>query len=130
MSGNIFSLPSELRNNIYEQLLVLQKPVACSTQQRLKQFQLGALTPGLLRANKAVHLEASSMLYAQNRFDFTMCTSENVTSFLKQIGRNNASYIVHICIDFPKFHHLDQHDMTLEDDSVRILAKITYNVPT
>ncbi|XTI92297.1 hypothetical protein V2W45_1496829 [Cenococcum geophilum] len=87
MSANFLSLPSELRNNIYEQLLVLQEL--------------------LLRANKTVHLEASSMLYAQNRFDFTMCTSEDVTSFLEQIGRNNASYILYICVDFPQFHYLD-----------------------
>lgn len=64
------------------------------------------------------------MLYAQNRFDFTMCTSEDITSFLEQIGRNNASYILYICVDFPQFHYLDLHDLTLEDDSVCILAKI------
>ncbi|KAF4633894.1 hypothetical protein G7Y89_g4221 [Cudoniella acicularis] len=124
MSANFLSLPSELRNNIYEQLLVLQEPVACPTHPWFGQSQLRALTPGLLRANKTVHLEASSILYAQNRFDFTMCTSEDVTSFLDQIGRNNASYILYTCVDFPKFHYLDLHDVTLEDDSVRILAKI------
>jgi hypothetical protein len=64
------------------------------------------------------------MLYAQNSFDFTMCTSEDVTSFLEQIGRNNASYILSICVDFPQFHYLDLHDLTLEDDSVCILAQI------
>jgi hypothetical protein len=53
-----------------------------------------------------------------------MCTSEDVTSFLEQIGRNNASYILYICVDFPQFHYLDLHDLTLEDDSVCILAKI------
>jgi hypothetical protein len=53
-----------------------------------------------------------------------MCASENVASFLEQIGRNNANYIRHICVNFPKFHYLDLHDVTLEDDSVRILAKI------
>jgi hypothetical protein len=124
MSANFLSLPSELRNKIYEQLLVLQEPVACPTQPWLRQSQLRALTPGLLRANKTVHLEASSMLHAQNRFDFAMCTSEDVISFLKQIGRNNASYILYICVDFPKFHYLNLHDVTLEDDSVCILAKI------
>lgn len=66
------------------------------------------------------------MLYGQNRFDFTMCTPEAVTSFLEQIGRNNASYIKHICIDFPKFQcvGLHDHDNALEDDSERILATI------
>ena len=124
MSANFLSLPSELRNNIYEQLLVLQEPVASPIDLWRRQSQVQALTPGLLRANKTVHFEASSMLYAQNCFDFTMCTSEDVTSFLEQIGHNNASYILSIYIDFPKFHYLDLHDVTFEDDSVRILAKI------
>lgn len=124
MSANFLSLPSELRNNIYEQILVLKEPVACPTNSWLRQSPLRALIPGLLRANKTVHLEASLVLYAQNRFDFTMCTSEDVISFLEQIGRNNASYILSICIDFSKFHYLDLHDVTLKDNSVRILEKI------
>ena len=44
--------------------------------------------------------------------------------FLEQISCNNASYILYIGVDFPKFHYLDLHDVTLKDDSVRILAKI------
>jgi hypothetical protein len=71
--------------------------------------------------NKMVHREASSLLYAQNRFDFSMCTSAGIVSFLDQIGRNNAGYIRHICIDFPVI--CDFGD-TLKDDSARILAKI------
>jgi len=124
MSASFLGLPSELRNNIYEQLLVLQEPITCLTRSWLSQPQLGALTPGLLRASKSVHLEACSVLYAQNHFDFTLCTSEEITSFLEQIGRNNASHILHIRVDFPKFRYLDLHDVALEDDSVRSLAKI------
>jgi hypothetical protein len=103
---------------------LLQEPITCPTRPWLRQSQLRTLTSGLLRANKIVHLEASSMLHAKNRFDFTMCTSEDITSFLEQIGRNNASYISYIRIDFPDFHYLDLHDVTLEDDSIHILTKI------
>lgn len=124
MPTNFLSLPSELRNNIYEQLLVLQEPIACPTQPWSRQPQLQALTPGLLRTNKTVQLEASSIFYAQNRFDFTECAAEDITSFLGQIGRINANYILYIYIDFPIVHYQDLHDITLEDDSVRILAKI------
>ena len=48
-----------------------------------------------------------------------LCTSEDVTSFLEQIGRNNASYILHIYIEFPEFHYLDLHDVTLENDCAK-----------
>jgi len=52
-----------------------------------------------------------------------MGTPEDVASFLGQIGRNNADYIRHICIHFPKFLYLDPGDVTLEDDSLGILRK-------
>jgi hypothetical protein len=123
MPTNLLSLPSEIRNNIYEQLLVLQEPVY-PFYPWFRLTNLGALTPGLLLVNKTIHRETSSLLYAQNQFDFAQCTSENVTKFLDQIGRNNANYIRHIYIDFPKFNHLDMNDIILEDDSARILEKI------
>jgi hypothetical protein len=125
LSVNFFSLPSELRNKIYEQLLVPQEPVACWIKPCVL-FQKEGLTPALLRVNKAVHSEASSILYAQNRFDFTFCNHETVTSFLERIGRNNASCVLNVRIDFPKLHFLDFSDQhfTLDDGSVRILTKI------
>jgi hypothetical protein len=124
MSTNFLSLPGELRNNIYEQLLVLQEPIVCPTRPWRWHSPLRALHPELLLANKTVHREASSLLYAQNHFNLTMCTSEHVASFLDQIGRHNASHIRLICIDFPDFRDLGQPNVALEDDSVRILAKI------
>jgi len=119
MSTNFLSLSRELRDQIYEHLVVHREPIDPwpDDNRRYK------LTPGLLRANETIHHEASLLLYTQNRFDFTMCASKDVASFLEQIGRN-ANYIQHICVAFPKFHYLDLHDVTLEDDSVRILEKI------
>lgn len=132
MSTNFLSLPGELRNNIYEQLLVLQKPIVPPTPPRSWHSPLRALHPKLhpelylelLLANKTVHREASSLLYAQNHFDLTKCTPSDVASFLDQIGRHNASHIRLICIDFPDFRDLGQPNVALEDNSVHILAKI------
>ncbi|KAL5370961.1 hypothetical protein DPSP01_014569, partial [Paraphaeosphaeria sporulosa] len=119
MSPNFCSFPSELRNKIYELLLLQQEPIDPWVG-----YIRQELTPGLFRANKIVHREASSLFYALNRFDFTMRTPEDVASFLEQIGRNNADCIRHICIDFPTFHYLDPGNVTLEDNSVRILSRI------
>lgn len=128
MPTNFLSLPSELRNNIYEQLLVLQEPIACPTRPWRWHPPLRTLHPAfhpeLLLANKTVHREASSLLYAQNHFDLTMCASEHVASFLDQIGRHNASHIRLIYIDFPRFRDLGQPNVALKDDNARILAKI------
>ena len=64
MSATFLDLPSELRNKIYEQLLVQQERINPYNERE-------SLTPGLLRANKTVYSEASSVLYAQNCFDLT-----------------------------------------------------------
>lgn len=53
-----------------------------------------------------------------------MSISKNVVSFLEQIDRNNANYIRHICVDFSKFLYLDLDNVTLENESVDILANI------
>ena len=77
MSTNFLSLPRELRDQIYEHLVVHREPIDpwVDYNRRYK------LTPGLLRANETIHHEASLLLYTQNRFDFTMCASEDVASF-------------------------------------------------
>jgi hypothetical protein len=117
---NFLSLPSELRNRIYGLALLHHEPLNPWIDYNRRR----ELTPTLLRANSAVYREASSLFYAQNRFDFTMSTSEDIASFLKQIGSNNAAYIRHICVDFPRFRCLDLGKVALEEDSFAILANI------
>ena len=53
-----------------------------------------------------------------------MGTLRDVASFLGQIGPANADYIRHICVGFPEFLDLDPDNVTLEDDSVGILANV------
>lgn len=120
MSVNFFSLPRELRDRIYELVLLHQELIDPWVDYDRRQ----KLTPKFLHVNRTIHREASSLFYAQNRFNFSMGTPEDVASFLGQIGRNNADYIRHICVGFPEFLCLDPGDVTLEDNSVGILANI------
>ncbi len=120
MSANLLSLPGELRNAIFQQLLMHQEPIDPRNRPCLPQ----ALNPELLHVNKAIHHEASSLLYTQNCFDFTKCGSEDLISFLNQIGRNNASRIRHFYIDFPNIPDLGTDNVTLGEDCVRVLARI------
>ena len=117
---SFLSLPSELRNRIYALCLLHQECLDPWNDYNRRQ----ELTPGLFRANKTVHREASSLFYAENRFDFTTTTPEDVVSFLGTIGRNNADYIRHIYVNFPIFLCLDPGEITLDDDSISILANI------
>lgn len=120
MSFNVFSLPRELRDQIYEQVL--------SHQERIDPWnkinQPLNLTFGLLYVSKIIHREVSSVLYGRNCFDFSVRDSEDVASFLGQIGRHNAECIRHMCIDFPDFTPPDSDDVSLEYDSANILANI------
>src|SRR4051794_5133597 len=123
MPTNFLSLPRELHDNVYEQLLVLERNVS---QPWFNYFHFNELTLGFLCANKTIHLEACLILYGKNRFDFTIGNAEDISGFLNQIGRNNASYLLHLIIDFPRFSNLDLQAsvVRLNDDSYRILTKI------
>ncbi len=118
MSTNFLNLPNELRNRVYKLCLLHQEPIDpwSDYNQRLE------LTPGLLRANKTVHREASSLFYAQNRFNFTTVTPKDVASFLETIDRN-ACHIQHVCVTFPDFHRKPDN-ITLSDDSINIFTSI------
>jgi hypothetical protein len=106
MALTFLSLPSEIRNEIYGLLLLHQSSIRPWGDRCLPQQ---TRTPGLFRANKTVHREATPLFYGQNRFDFTL-GHVGIASFLEKIGRDNAGYI--------------RHNISLEYESVRFLTKI------
>lgn len=112
-------LPGELRNTIYEFILLHPEPIDpcfdCDSQ----------VFVGLFRASKTVHREASLIFYGRNRFDFGGCDPEKLASFLRQIGPRNAGSIRHIVIDFPEFRYLDPGDIALDEESIRTLRNIS-----
>lgn len=120
MSPNLLTLPGELRNEIFKQVLVVQGPIEPGPYC----FQPPSLTRELLRVNKAIHREAISLLYTQNCFDFTEYDSEDLISFLDNIGRNNASRIQQVYINFPKIRDLGADPLIMDEDYVRYFAKI------
>ncbi|OCK94777.1 uncharacterized protein K441DRAFT_659674 [Cenococcum geophilum 1.58] len=147
MPLNFFSLPGEIRNKIYEELLVLPQPVIIDIATDFWHDLHGVLpavkldTSGLclalLHVSKRVYSEASSLFYSENRF--TLLDLEflfrhplqNVilTSFLDRIGRQNASFLRHICIAFPAFDDYHIGRVTLRENSIRTLELIRLNCP-
>jgi len=119
MPLSFLSLPRELRDQIYELVLLHEE----SIDPWAGFFSRQKLTPGLFRVNKATHNEAISLFYTWNCFDFTKGHSENIASFLEQIGRSNADCIRHIQIDFPRFF-LENGCITLDEDSISTLATL------
>ncbi|PQE19292.1 hypothetical protein CJF31_00009366 [Rutstroemia sp. NJR-2017a BVV2] len=122
MPTNFLSLPSELRNDIYEQVLTgfsnnIEESM-CEDDDQESQI------PGLLLANKRIYLEASSVLYAATTFDLSIYRMPEVVKFLERIGRRNASFILNIRIDFPYLKDLRIARVTFEDESEAALAAI------
>ncbi|PKS06882.1 hypothetical protein jhhlp_006731 [Lomentospora prolificans] len=68
------------------------------------------------------------MFYAQNCFDFTTATSEDIALFLGTIGRN-ADYIRHVRVSFPEVLYLDPGDVCLSGSDISILASIQSRCP-
>ena len=135
MPINFFSFPSEIRNKIYEEALVLSEPIVLVVTEpngTLKGLSLPRnsslcgplrLCLAILFANNRAHREASPLLYSRNRFRL-----QNPTLFLDDIGPQNASFLRHICIAFPAiydYHHLES--VTLKEDSIRTLERIRDN---
>ncbi|KAF5648036.1 dynamin family [Fusarium sp. NRRL 52700] len=115
---SFLSLSGELRNAIYELILLQSEPI-----DPWLRYGPRVLT-ALFCVSKTVHHEATLLFYSQNRFDFAGRHPEKIASFLQQIGTRNASSIRHIIIDFPEFRHLDPGDVTIDEESIDILGNI------
>ena len=122
MPTNFVSLPGELRNEIYHHLLVCEEPVSPWDRNE-------GLAPNILCANKAINYEASSILYGRNCFDLTQLDSKLIFEFLDQIGHHNANHLQCLYVNFPIHPDVGEDDISLEDDSFRILTKILTDCP-
>ncbi|EFX02350.1 hypothetical protein CMQ_2399 [Grosmannia clavigera kw1407] len=114
MSFNFMCLPGELRNKIYELVLVYQEPIR-------------ELLPGLLFTNRAIRHEASSIFYNQNQFHLLNLYPGQVACFLDNMGSKNAGLIQHIIIEFPEFDNWTSGALVLNDDSVNLINKLKSN---
>ncbi|KAI9036310.1 uncharacterized protein KD926_002073 [Aspergillus affinis] len=115
MPVNFFSLPPELRNEIYTYLLIRREPINPWNGDN-------ELHPKILLTNTAVLHEARALLYGHNRFDLK-CEPGQISEFLDTIGFINASHLQCIYIDFPRFHNVEE-EVSLEEGSLHDLEII------
>lgn len=95
--ATFLSLPAEIRNMIYDYLLVRENPID-PIHHRPRKF---AVNGNILFTNKTIHLESSFMLYARNCFELYQNDDqgEATADFLNVIG-DNAAKIQSIYTDF------------------------------
>lgn len=143
----LFRLPLELRNKIYEELLICETNIMALQGPTTQGY---GLNPGLLRTNKAIQLEAAQVLYAQNAFDcvyklltrsfyhdyYMMQKGEKIPgyadrtiAFLERIGPTNAGYIRDLNIIMPGLKQESDKDpdpsnWSLREDNEVLFAEI------
>ena len=129
-SINFLDLPNEVRNKIYQTVLVVlhplylfQDPGPClETFAPDKPLQWLAL----LHTNRQISVEASAVLYRVNHFEFIDITKQQIgvlRSFLDCIGSVNAASLSHLCINFPVAVSIAEEvgKVRLRDDNLQSL---------
>lgn len=134
----IFSLPREIRDQIYREFVVYPDIVSLDltflqalfdgtyisdeTLMGWSPYQWRA-APAIVQVNKQFYREATAILYSANRFSYQ--DVRFLPCFLDKIGQLNANLLRHLIIPLPKFHnngHLS--GITLMDDSVQAFDMI------
>jgi hypothetical protein len=123
----LLSLPKELRLQIFSELLIVPAPIVFGVnwdspsgrpRPLIRYYQAG-LCPAILQLNRQTHSEASPLLYARNRFQFSDCItsyeidSAEIAPFFAQIG-SQASLIRHICIALPGWNYDQSGELSLQ----------------
>lgn len=114
-------LPSELRNTIYELLLLHSEPIDPWHRFRLK------LTTGLFRVCKTVHHESTSLFYSRNRLDLTAAYPKILDLFFEKIGSRNAACVRDVLIRFPEFPNLEPGNVAIDEGSIKMLTTLQSN---
>ncbi|KAK7953293.1 hypothetical protein PG988_013987 [Apiospora saccharicola] len=123
---SFFSLPREIRDQIYELCLV-----STATLQPLERSQRG-LAVHLLRASTAVHAEACAVLYGQNRFEFVdPVRARTLDASLARIGAAAAAHLRHVLIPFPRLASVGPGPgaTTLNPNDVALAASLRRRCP-
>lgn len=127
----LFSLPREIRDEIYRRVLVVADPLYLfqdSGSRRVETFGPGKPVRwlSLLYTNRQVYDEACAMLYRSSRFTLVDTTPRQVDllqSFLDCIGSVNAGHLSYLCINFPAAEIVEENPrrIVLREDSLRSL---------
>jgi hypothetical protein len=112
---SIFSLPVDIRNNIYRRVLIVPHPLYLfqdTGSQVVETFAPDRPSRwlALLYTNRQIHDEARAVLYGLNSFTFMDTTQHQgglLQSFLNCIGSINAGLLSHLCINFPVVESVD-----------------------
>ncbi|KAI3320916.1 hypothetical protein HD806DRAFT_505331 [Xylariaceae sp. AK1471] len=106
-----FGLPAEIRNEIYQGLLVPGHPLYLVQATRFEPVRIfagdwsWAKSTRILRVNRQAHHEATAVLYGRNQFAVAAGvlkpSSGVLHHFLTRIGPATAGLLTNLCVNFP-----------------------------
>ncbi|KAJ5475274.1 hypothetical protein N7539_008340 [Penicillium diatomitis] len=109
----LLTLPAEIRNKIYEQVLVADGPI--TPVERNAQ-----VSPQLLRVNKQIYAEARGILYGDNVFALDEPSGRAPLEFLEKIGPDNAALVRAMRIRTPRVKDNEAVDLEAEVDPIDV----------
>ncbi|MCJ1439227.1 hypothetical protein MMC27_008618 [Xylographa pallens] len=127
---NFFSLPREIREKIYERVLIVAHPIYLFQEPGSRVEAFAPDKPfrwlSLLYTDRLIHKEATPVLYGMNNFCLVDTTPQQIgllQDFLKCIGFVNAGLLSHLCINFPVTENVGGQTgkVKLRDDSLHSL---------
>lgn len=129
---SFFSLPNEIRNDIYKRVLAVPHPLYLFQDTGCPVEAFAPERPSqwlaLLYTNRQISDEARAILYGINQF--TLQEVETIQrpgsllkSFLNCIGPVNAGWLSHLCINFPATERIEGQpgEIKLREDSLQSL---------
>lgn len=133
-AAGIFSLPIEIRYDIFKLVLVVPEPVYLYQDfgAPVKAFMPDKPYAwlALLHTSRQISHEASAVLYGANRFtleevELANYRSNLLGSFISSIGSVNARFLTHLRISFPATERVDgSEEIRLREDTSRNLQLI------
>ena len=137
--ASFFSLPGDIRNNIYRRVLVVPHPLFLFQDTGSQVVETFAPDrpfrwPALLYINRQVHDEARVVLYGLNHFTLVETTQHQgvlLQSFLNCIGSVNAGLLSHLSINFPVAEIVEGQPgkATLREDDLHSLKLLKEKCP-
>ncbi|KAK2765530.1 hypothetical protein FQN54_008384 [Arachnomyces sp. PD_36] len=126
MPTGFLSLPGEIRNIIYNHLLVCDEPLSIDPEWSWVHDYGIALNFCL--TNKTIKHETESVLFGRNCFYFTGSeyseAVELTSKFLNEIGRNKANLIRCVEIEFPRIVYTEYDYAALRPEDEMLISEI------
>ncbi|KAE9367071.1 hypothetical protein N431DRAFT_385248 [Stipitochalara longipes BDJ] len=130
------SLPPEIRNNIYDLLIVHDWPIpiASPRKKHVLRRQAHSNFACLLRVNKQINLEAKTMFYARNEFiignghwgSTTQANVQALKEFIRRVPKYCVSHIQNVALDIylvrgydrPSMYHKIRNEETSQLETI------------